>query len=617
MQTVLQYLELRLFFHYVTLHTPFPVTIEKLTGIWHCTPRYTKLIVRKLTELGWVDWKAGIGRGNTSMLTFLTESEDILLQEVKSRMEQGHVKEAMELMNRFGNEAAKDQFMDWLSEGMGFTKQTISNTMQDTLRLPVYRTITTLDPGLVYYAFDAHMIGQLFNTLVEYDAESRTVLPCIAHSWESSHDAREWTFHLKKGVMFHHGRELMAHDVVFSIQRLRSSPDLYETSWMFQDIEQLEILDQRTVKVRLKEPNYLFLRFLCASASSIVPEDIVRKADIDFAKAPIGTGPFRLVRLDDGICVLEAFPQHFRGRPHLDRVEVLIFPEKESGRLKEPDWTSVMSSNGDTSQSQRESIAAHNDEWCDVETLSSCCSLLVFNRRKPGPQNHPLFRQALHHILDRNQMIADLGDDLIYPAVGFRPYLLLAGEPTMSMETNPTLEQDEIMALLQASGYNGETFRLATNAYHEADAAWIKERCSSFGIRIETFVKNEDVYGKDHPSSLDHDGRLFGVVPRNNEVRELEMYAQNNYFLPSFDTQMAKNVAEIMKAIFREPDEKERQKKLAMLEDLLRQTLAVLFLVHKKSNTAFHKSVRGVSINAYGWLDFYKIWFHPQVNKSS
>ncbi|MBD0378827.1 ABC transporter substrate-binding protein [Paenibacillus sedimenti] len=612
MQTTHHFLELRLSFADQAMNTPFPVTVEKLTGIWHCSPRYAKLIVRKLCELSWIGWQAGQGRGHTSVMTLLTDADDILLEEVKNRMGRGDIKEAMELMNRYGGTAVKDQVMDWLSEGMGFSTQTISNMPQDTLRFPAYRNIFTLDPGLVYYAFDFHMTGQIFNTLVEYDPESRTIIPCIAHSWESDRNALEWTLHLKKGVMFHHGRELTADDVVYSIQRLRMKPEHYEAGWMFQDIERIEAMDHKTVRIRLKEPNYLFLRFLCAIPASIVPEDIGSKSEADFAKNPVGTGPFRLVRLSEGICVLEAFPLHFRGRPHLDRVEVLIFPKEETGRLKEPDWTSVMSGDGDATHMLKKSSIRQDDDWHEMENLFSCCSLLVFNQWKTGPQNHYKFRQAMHHILDRQQMIADLGDNLIYPGCGFRPLLPASGNTA----EDPPLDHDEIMALLDASGYNGETFRLATNYYHQEEAAWIEERCRSFGIHVETYMKME-LADLNHSAALpEHDGQLFGYVLNNDEVRELEVYAQRNFFLSAFDEQLAANVKRTMHAIFREPDEKERQSKLGMLEDLVRQKHAVLFLVHTKSNTAFHKSVRGVSINAYGWLDFHKIWFHPQINYS-
>ncbi len=607
MLAVLHFLELRSFFTDQKVEVPFPVTVEKLSDIWHCTPRYAKLITRKLSELGWISWQAGRGRGHTSKLTLLADADELLVSEAKTKMELGEMKEAMELMNRFGGATAKSFFLDWLSEGMGFSTQVVSDKLHDTLRFPVYRSIVTLDPCCAYYAFDTHIVSQVFNTLVTYDQESRKIVPCIAHSWESSSDARDWTFHLKKNVMFHHGRELTALDVVFSLDRLRLHPERFEPSWMLQDIEHLEAIDHKTVRVRLKKSNYLLLNFLSTVPASIVPEELVRKSEADFARQPIGTGPFRIAQLNERICVLEAFTAHFQGRPHLDRVEVLIFPEMELGSLKEPDWMSVMTSYGHTSKDQRDAVLQANGEWTSMETLFSCSNLLVFNQWKTGPQNHPAFREALHHIIDREQMVADLGGDRIYPAYGFRPRPPYA-EAIAAARSH---SRDDILALLAASGYSGEPFHLVTTTYHEADAQWIRERCEAFGVHVEVSVK-EPYELADHLSSL-ADGQLFGNIFNNNEACELEMYLQKNYFWSAFDKQTAEEVKRAAESIIREPDEQERQRKLARLEDLMRQTHSILYLVHKKSNTSFHKSVRGVTINAFGWLDFHKIWFHPFV----
>ncbi|MGF9820955.1 ABC transporter substrate-binding protein [Brevibacillus agri] len=216
----------------------------------------------------------------------------------------------------------------------------------------------------------------------------------LAHSWEHSADHREWTFHLKKNVLFHHGRELSARDVVFSLERLRANPDLHEASWMLRGIEQIEAVDARTVRIVLQEPNYLFLRLLAAPPASIVPEEIVQEAAETFGKNPVGTDPFQLVRLDEGICILEAFPAHFQGRPQLDRVEILLFPDLETGSLREPDWTAVMMSHEAAAKAEalREAAVRASSDWCDLETLFSCCNLLIFNQWQTGPQNHPKFR---------------------------------------------------------------------------------------------------------------------------------------------------------------------------------------------------------------------------------
>ncbi|WP_217558896.1 SgrR family transcriptional regulator [Paenibacillus sp. GbtcB18] len=606
MQTVLPFLELRLFFRDREPQQPFPVTVDELAGIWHCTPRYVKLIVRALCEQGWIDWQPGRGRGNKSKLTLVLDSDELLLEEVRRRTEQGEVHEAMELMNRFGGPAVKDRFMDWISDGIGFSTAGVPDSPQETLCMPIFRSITTLDPGLVYYAFDCHMARQLFNTLVEYDEEQRLVIPCIAHSWESNADAREWTFYLRKNVLFHHGRELTAADVMFTLNRLRHDPGRYDSGWMFRDIEQMDAPDRKTVVIRLREPNYLFLRFLCTIATAIVPEDVVRRDEAAFAEMPVGTGPFRIVSRNQGRCVLEAFPAHFRGRAHLDRVEVLIFPPEESGRLKEPDWTSIMTSHGETSGARREALVSGGGGWRNMETIFNCSSMLVFNQSKKGPHNHPLFREALHHIIDREALIADLKGERLCPAQGFHPHEDM-GERTGTYY--PVKGRSEIETLLEQSGYAGEALELVTYSYHEEDARWIQDRARTFGVYIEIRVRNAEEWS-DRASLQRYDCQLYGIVLGGDEVRELEVYLQNNFFAALWDNATEEIVRLETAAILREPVEAARKEKFAGLERWVRQTHAVMFLVHKKSNTAFHQSVRGVKINSYGLVDFHHIWFN-------
>ena len=44
--------------------------------------------------------------------------------------------------------------------------------------------------------------------------------PGLATDWKVSDDGKVWTFNLRSGVKFHHGRELTSKDVEFTINRL-------------------------------------------------------------------------------------------------------------------------------------------------------------------------------------------------------------------------------------------------------------------------------------------------------------------------------------------------------------------------------------------------------------
>jgi ABC-type transport system substrate-binding protein len=44
------------------------------------------------------------------------------------------------------------------------------------------------------------------------------VVPSLAESWAISKDGKEYTLHLRKGVIFHNGKELDAEDVKWSLE---------------------------------------------------------------------------------------------------------------------------------------------------------------------------------------------------------------------------------------------------------------------------------------------------------------------------------------------------------------------------------------------------------------
>ncbi|MBI1894861.1 MAG: hypothetical protein HYS14_12190 [Candidatus Rokubacteria bacterium] len=86
-------------------------------------------------------------------------------------------------------------------------------------RRPLEHEPSTLDPPKITDMFAVTVAEQIFDGLVRYDA-NLNIVPCIAQSWTASLDGLVWMFTLRRGVKFHHGRELTAEDVVYSFTRL-------------------------------------------------------------------------------------------------------------------------------------------------------------------------------------------------------------------------------------------------------------------------------------------------------------------------------------------------------------------------------------------------------------
>ena len=112
--------------------------------------------------------------------------------------------------------------------------------------------------------------------------------PDLAKSWEISKDGREYTFPLREGVRFHHGKELDSGDVKYSIERVMNpatrSPRAYTYRW----IDSVSAIDKYHVKIKLKEPFGPFLTTLTITTCPIIPAGWEPTP----TKPAPGTGPF-------------------------------------------------------------------------------------------------------------------------------------------------------------------------------------------------------------------------------------------------------------------------------------------------------------------------------------
>ena len=79
--------------------------------------------------------------------------------------------------------------------------------------------ISTFDPAIGYDWQNWSMIKSLFDGLMDYKPGTTELIPDLAESYTISDDGLVYTFKLRKGVKFHNGRELVASDIKYSIER--------------------------------------------------------------------------------------------------------------------------------------------------------------------------------------------------------------------------------------------------------------------------------------------------------------------------------------------------------------------------------------------------------------
>jgi peptide/nickel transport system substrate-binding protein len=114
------------------------------------------------------------------------------------------------------------------------------------------------------------------------------IYPLLAKSWEISPDGREYTFPLREGVKFHHGKEMDSGDVKYSLDRVMNPATRAPRAFAFRWVESVQIIDKYHIKIRLKEPFAPFLASLTVANCPIIPAGW---EPTGMKPAP-GTGPY-------------------------------------------------------------------------------------------------------------------------------------------------------------------------------------------------------------------------------------------------------------------------------------------------------------------------------------
>ncbi len=186
-----------------------------------------------------------------------------------------------------------------------------------------------LNPILSQDSASSDINGFVFNGLIKYDRGLQNLIGDLAESWKVKEGPEpEITFFLRKGVLWHDGKEFTAHDVKFTYEKIMDEKTNTVRRSSYELVKKAEVLDPYTFRVTYKQP---FSPGLESWGMGIIPKHLLEKEDINttpFNRKPTGTGPFRFVEwMTDEKIVVDANPQYFEGKPKLDRIIYRIIPE--------------------------------------------------------------------------------------------------------------------------------------------------------------------------------------------------------------------------------------------------------------------------------------------------
>ena len=120
----------------------------------------------------------------------------------------------------------------------------------------------SLDPHKSVAAGTKEILFNIYEGLVKPDEEGN-LNDAVAESHSISEDGKVYTFKLRNGVKFHDGTTVTAEDVKYSIERCAGiNGDGTPLVEAFSNVDKVEIPDESTIDIYLKEPDTEFLAYL-------------------------------------------------------------------------------------------------------------------------------------------------------------------------------------------------------------------------------------------------------------------------------------------------------------------------------------------------------------------
>ncbi len=470
-----------------------------------------------------------------------------------------------------------------------------------TLKVALDGEIDTIDPHKSVTIVGFQVYTQIYEGLVRANPKLDGMIPLLAESWDQP-DPTTYVFRLRRGVRFHNGKEFKAEDVAFSFERIMDEKFASPRRPDFLPVKKLEVLNDYQVRFTMTAP---FAPFLAKLETLRVLPKIPGN---DFARAPIGTGPFQFVEWVSGQHItLRRYNQYWQENlPYLAGVQFRPVPE--------PATRVVALRTGDVDLLNAVPLK-------DVDTLEKDSKVKVyriagvvrdhlgFHTQKAPFQNNPNLRLALAWAVDRKTISEQVLFGLAKPAMvpipeshwAFNPkvrgahgydldrarrYLNEANpKPTeIALKVSPTYpDQPKMAELLQGSLAQ---IGLKVNIVQLEWSTWIREVVSVGDYQSEIVLISGGIDPDDFFYQWFKSGQVFNLWrysdPKMDEMLDKARLATN---------------------------QKDRQALYYQIQEKLVADAPVSHIVYRESVVATTADLRDYVMTGRYDMDFRRVWF--------
>lgn len=319
--------------------------------------------------------------------------------------------------------------------------------------------IVAIDPAQAYEFSSGELVTNVYDRLVQYDAEDPTVLAAgIAESWKTDAEAKTVTFTLRDDAVFHSGNPVRGEDVVFSFERvikLNLTPAfiLTQLGWTPENVLENVTADGNTLTIHYSgdySPAFV-LNVLASRPASIVDKETVMANEVDgdmgnawLNENSAGSGPYSMKSYRPAELVrLEANSDYFKGAPATKSVIIKHVAEAATQQL--------LLESGDVDMAKNltpDQIESLNKEALKVEVFPQAAVHFLSFNQKTESLTPPAVWEAARYLVDYEGMTNSIIKGQMEVHQAFWP----KGFPGSYDETPFTYDLEKAKSILSDAG---------------------------------------------------------------------------------------------------------------------------------------------------------------------
>lgn len=457
------------------------------------------------------------------------------------------------------------------------------------------------DPFQAVAAPRWEITGAVFDPLTEVGPKG--AIPWLATSWTQV-DPTTWNFTLRKGIKFSNGEAFNAESVVTAVNALATPVEASSVANLYlSGLAGASVVSNYVVQIKTKAPDGILPQQV--SALVPVPTDYWNQVgQAGFEKAPIGTGPYKVVSLSSDQWVLKANPTSW----HKPKIGTIIFTALSDFTARD---------NAVTSGQAQINLEGTVDQIASLKSSGLTTHIIpdtgVFvlqyiNKGAPSPIDNQQVREALNYAINRKQILKALYNNVTTAAtqgvnpgtVGYDPSL----KPT---PYNPAKAKQ----LLAQAGYpNGFTFTavVTIGSFPEDQQMFetVQSQLKAIGVTMNIDTVNV-TQAVTYLLSGNYPGQVFSTAyqsaPENDATKAYSTYS----CLRPTSVYCDPVAANDLQAAMTIPPSSARTKALNALAQQETSNPAAIWLVNNFYVTVTAKSVHGYNETGADVVDWNKI----------